>query len=303
MRLTIAFTTARSDPRVEWMLESLQPQVKAGDEIELIVVDSRGRGRAELVPVHCPWLTAIRVVPSKPNVWCGPHRLASRDLCDIASARNTAIVLAQTNYVAFLDDRCWLDPSWLASVRRGYDERVSVLVGPYDKSYDVGGLLDHRRSIAPMGQLGCGGSWLFGGNFCLPLAWLLEVNGFEEACDPTGCEDYVLGCMLANAGHRIDLDMAMSLRQDRTGQHNKLPTPRVDTGVTPNDRSHEINRRFLPLKRTEITPDLTALRTRIARGEGWPVPDPTVEHRDWYDGMLVREMGQLAVAARERGVE
>ena len=43
-----------------------------------------------------------------------------------------------------------------------------------------------------------------------------------------------------------------------------------------------------PLKRTEFTPDLRVIREQLARGESCPIPDPLADHRDWYDGTLIR---------------
>ena len=33
---------------------------------------------------------------------------------------------------------------------------------------------------------------------CMPLAWALEVGGFEEETDPVGGQDAVMGHMLIN---------------------------------------------------------------------------------------------------------
>lgn len=298
MKLTIAFITARQEPHLPWLLDALEAQMRSDDQISILVVDALGRETYELDPIP-PGIArpfeSFEVVLPKPNIWQGKHKIAPRDFFANANARNTAICYCETDYIAFLDDRCKPCPTWLETVRKGEIERQSVICGPYDKLEDrPTGLFvsqDHRKTAKPGGMRGCSGSWCFGGNFALPLEWLLEVNGHEEGCDPTGQEDCVLGLMLANLGRRIDFVPAMAADQDRRGPVHPLDFPRLDKGPSPHDRSHALIDRFAKLRRTEFTPDLRVLRERVLAGQPdpFPIPDPSHDYRDWWDRQLVRE--------------
>jgi hypothetical protein len=121
----------------------------------------------------------------------------------------------------------------------------------------------------------------------LPLEWCLEANGWEEGCDGLSGEDYIFGFMLENNGHRIDYRPSLFVQLERSRLHANTYV-RADKGVSPNDKSHAAIARFKPRKRTEFTPDLRMIREQLARGEPFPIPDPYADHRDWYDGSLIR---------------
>jgi hypothetical protein len=296
MKLTVASITARKSPRYEWLVAGLAAQVQPSDEIELVIVDFYGRGYDELVTVErsmVPWLKNARVAAPKPTIYQGQHRVTSRDLCAMSNARNTAICLAQYDYIAFLDDGCLLGPDWLATVREGESARASVLVGPYDMHEEGGRIsIDSRSQICHQDKIDCGGGWLYTGNVSMPLEWVLEVNGFEEGCDSMGYEDCLMGIMLANRGRRVDFVKSMQIQQDRrriieAGRH---PFPRIYKGESPNDKSHAMWGRFGGRTRTEFTPDLTQLRVTLQNGGSFPIPDPSADYRDWYDGAPLRDL-------------
>ena len=304
VRITIAFITAREEPHLEWLCDGIEQQAQKGDKIELIVVDALGRPAQAIGFRPIKAITKLVETRPKPSIWQGPHRITAHDFFANANARNTAIVLCTTSYICFLDDRCKLDPSWLAQVRLGEKKRSSVICGPYDKHEDWGVSVDHRRLIAPQGKRNCGGGWCYGGNFALPLKWLLEVNGCEEGCDPVGLEDCVLGQMLGNVARRIDFVAEMSVQQDRRGFVHPFDFPRQDKGQSPNDKSHALRARFFPRKCTEFTPDLKKLRRLTDKNKKpLPIPDPSGDYRDWYDGSPIRGAGLTADerAARARG--
>ena len=296
MKITIAFITAREEPRLDWLCDGIEQQASRRDRIELIVVDALGRPASEIGYRPVKGVKLIETRP-KPSIWQGPYRVTGHDFFANANARNTAAVLCGTDYICFLDDRCRLDPGWLDHVRAAQKKRSSVICGPYDKHEDWGLSVDHRRHEAPQGKRNCGGGWCYGGNFALPLKWLLDVNGCEEGCDPVGLEDCVLGHMLENAGRKIDFVAGLSVQQDRRGFVHPLDFPRLDKGLSPNDKSHALRSRFFPRERTEFTPDLRALRKLVRRKKPLPVPDPTADYRDWYDGTPVRG---LALSPQER---
>jgi len=309
MRLTIAMITARAEPHVDWLVHDLTAQQRAGDRIRLLVVDALGRSILDLAGDALHTQSGIaegRAVLPKPNVWQGKHRIAPRDFFANANARNTALCYCQDDYIAFLDDRVHIGPTWLETVRTACRDRTSVICGPYDKIEDgpidtnnvsrhvtpgTRRSLDSRAEIKPGGMSDAPGGWLFGGNFAGPLEWFLDVNGNEEGCDPTGQEDCILGLMLGNRGKRIAFLPRMAALQDRTGDVHVPAFPRLDKGKSPHDRSHATITRFGTRSHTEFTPDLRAIRARVLAEDPdpWPIPDRDGDHRDWYDTMLIRE--------------
>lgn len=297
MNLAVIFCTGRANPQLDWVVDGLSAQAQPNDKIALIVVDALSRPARTIGYRDHPSIVYLIETSPKPNPWQGAHRLTDRDWFAMANARNTGICLVPDghDYVAFLDDRARLGPEWLSTVRRGAEQRKSVLAGAYEKRETVGLgtklVRDHRLDLQPAGLKDCHGGWLYGCSMAMPLEWLLAVNGLEEGCDGLTQEDVILGLMLRNAGYRIDFVPDLFVSQDRTG-----PVPSTkgttyaarDKGISPNDKSHASLVRFGTLPRTEITPDLRQLRARVARGDPWPLPDPDV--RDWYDGQLIREM-------------
>lgn len=264
--------------------------------MQVIVIDALDRSVDQLAPGFSPRATggvhALSVTPPKPSIWQGPHRVTNCDWWAMSNARNTAFVLAEHDYIAFLDDACRLGDGWLDAVRAGCRERQSVIAGTYDKLESGRRTPDHRRSHAPGGLKNCGGSWLFGCTFAMPLAWALEVNGFEEGLDGMGMEDCVFGLYLANNGRRIDFSTSLSVEQDRgepAGSNSSTVYKKIDKGVSPKDKSHAALDRFAKRKRTEFTPDLRVLRAAMARGAEWPPPMLGRDARDWFDGQLVRD--------------
>lgn len=297
MKLSLVFMTGREDPHLDWVVDGLNEQASKDDEIDLIVVDFYNRPILDL-DRRLMFTTNIRtrVVPPMPNIWQGQYRVTRSDFWATSSCRNTAIVLAEHDYIAFLDDRCHLGPKWFETVRRYEAERISVLVGSYEKRED-GDLTshDHRRQMFPNGKIHCAPGWLYGCSFALPLEWALEVNGFEDGTNGLTGEDYLFGEMLANADHTLDFVPDMFVSQDRS--HGNVTCKGIftcmDKGVSPNDKSHAALARFGARSRTEFTPDLRALRALRAKQGSWfrfPVPDPTLEYRDWFDDEDIRTM-------------
>ena len=300
MKLSILVITAREDPGLEWLAEGLIEQQKPGDEIEIIIVDFHQRAADALLTDEIRLIGCVkraRVVTPKPTPWQGPHRLTSRDYAAIANARNTALCLATYDYVAFLDDRARLGPEWLAAVRRAEKSRASVVAGPCHRgrpgeplaidarlnTYRGGG----RTSIPP--------HHLYGGNMCMPLAWALEVGGFEEETDPVGGQDAVMGQMLINCYHRLDFDASMAVIQDRridglASDPDMHPFPRGDKGFPPKDKRGAVAKRYAERTRTTHASELVAQRDRVQGGQAFSMHDATASTLDWFDRRPIREM-------------
>jgi len=287
---TLVYVTARAEPRLDWLIDGLERQAQPDDDLELVVVDSLDRPAEQIGFRPTPCITRLVATAPKPCVWQGSQRLTSRDWWAASNARNTGIVLATRDYLAFLDDRCHLGPAWLASIRRGERERASVLAGSYDKDDDPAPIVDHRRILYPAGRKNCGGGWLYGGSMALPLSWALEVNGFEEGMDGLAGEDCIFGHQIARRGRRIDFVAEMYVRKERRGgarEHHLATADKVDGRRR---KSISARLRFESRSRTEFTPDLRALRAAVQGGAGFPGVDPHAAHRDWFDGQSIREM-------------
>lgn len=304
MNLAIVFLTGRVEPRLDWLCDALERQAHADDRIALVVIDHLATQPDRSLPGlgwrAVPCVTRVTHAAPKPCPWAGPHRITDRDWWSKSSSANTGLVLVppDVNYVVLMDDRARPGPRWLEAIRGGYLRRDAVLAGAYERVETRGDVSiitrDHRMDKHPRGHRNCGGGWLFGCTMALPLAWALEVNGFEEGCDSLTGEDYMFGLMLHNAGRRIDYDAELFVTIDRTIGNASCKAAYVctDKGVSPHDKSHAALARFGKRKRTEFTPELRELRARWHTlnlgAAAWPMPDP--EMRDWFDGQRVVEM-------------
>lgn len=291
MKFSVCFITGRKEPRLDWIIDGIERQALPSDEIQLIVIDALGRPATEIG--YRPIAAIVELVESKPKptIWQGEFKVTHDEWWAASSARNTGLVLCDADYIAFVDDRAELGPSWLSAVRRGCMRRESVLAGAYTKLEDGKLTIDHRLTSKPEGLVNCGGGWLFGGTFALPLEWALAVNGLEEGCDGLSMEDVIFGLNLQNAGYRIDFAADMLVNQERSAAHANT-YKRTDRGKSPLDKSHAALERFGSRSRTEFTPDLTALRAEVAKDgyEAFEVPDAEIiEYRDWFDNQLIAE--------------
>ena len=295
MSFAIVYVTGRADPRLDWLIDGIEEQGIESDQIELIVVDARGRPAREIGFRSIRPISRLVETRPKPCVWQGSQRVTSVDSWALSNARNTGIALCRSDYVVFIDDRCRIGERWTRTVRRGIRERASVLAGTYDKRepglHGVGTrvTIDHRLELKPDGLVNCGGGWLYGCSMALPLEWCLEVNGFEEGCDSLSGEDYIFGLMLANAGRRVDFVPDLRVHQDRMPQDGH-GMRRTDKGTSPRDKSHAALERFGRRSRTEFTPDLRKMRDDLASGGTFPDVDRSADHLDWFDDQPIRDL-------------
>ena len=139
-----------------------------------------------------------------------------------------------------------------------------------------------------MPYLRCPPEWSYGCTSAFPTAWGLEINGWDETCDGAGFEDSFFGYMLQNCGKRFRYDSRMKMIEDRTPEFSGMAATKRDKGVSPNDKSHAIEKMLKVLKRSKHQWDLPTLAASVQRGEPWPVP--TGPTHDWYDGQPLSEM-------------
>ena len=231
--LTIAYITSRSEPMFNWFLDSLSRQV-GKDSAKVIIVDSLKQER----PITGDGI--VHVEP-KPSIWQGKYRITKTDWWAVSNARNTALCLCETDWIAFLDDRCVLMPGWYdclkQAIRHGY-----AVCGSYEKRAGMtveSGVIKHGGTVtgedARIGNDNGvvrvpGGEWMFGCNFALPLEWALQVNGVDQTCDGLSMEDAIFGLQLQNNGFPIMYDKRMKIVEDRTPEHCGPVMRREDKG-------------------------------------------------------------------------
>lgn len=302
--LTVAYVTSRKHPEAEWFLQSLASQVREGDAINVVVVDYHSGMRAGLMIQNGAWghvgasyPLPLLTVPCKPNVWQGPHRFTKSEWWAKSAYINTAICLCKTDWIAFVDDRSVLMPTWLQSVREAMDGNYAV-AGSYEKRRDMtveNGSIQHGgtvigtdpRKVSSHAPIRMTGGWWFGCTNALPLEWALEINGADECCDSLGMEDVVFGSMLAANGFPMKYDERMAIVEDRTPEFYEAAVGRTDLGVSPNDKSHGILSRTAGKKRATHHWNLREVRDLVQRGEPFPIPtEPT---HDWWDGRPLSE--------------
>ena len=296
--ITICYITSRQEPKVNWLIDSLAQQVFSGDHVEFIVVDGFSGTRTDVINVNS--------IKPKPTVWQGEHRLTRQDHWAASNSRNTGICLCRTPWIAFLDDRSVLLPTWLQAVRHAMDDNYAVF-GTYEKVSNLvveRGLVksfdpfpnnsgkDSRSTYVAANKspipFDCGGEWAFGCTLALPLEWVLSVGGYDETCDGLSMEDVVLGLHLQNNHFPLKFDPRMSILEDRTPGQLGQPMKREDKGISPNDKSHALLAMLKDRKTAMHGFDIREVRRKVLAGEPWPKPwAPTV---DFFDGQPVSEM-------------
>ena len=329
--LTVAYLTFRAQPRFAWFASSLERELRGMPDfdragLQVLVIDGRHSHREALAATF-----PVEHRPPKPTVWQGPHRLTQRDYFCAANARNTAFAFTLHGHVAFVDDLSVLLPGWLkAHVHAAEHEyvlcgttckRKGIVVGEdgtIEGYEDFPPGTDSRMKFLPDDSLiPCGGGWLYGGTFSVPLEHALRVNGQDEIHDTIGGEDYDFGERLHRAGSKVFISRTCGTLEDEDGHHAESPmvrldkpwppssdrSPRVRTpnawsdGAIPNsaDGPYSSNYLFNRLRRDTDRSwtigndfDLRALRARVLAGDPFPVPTSPTTH--WVDGQPLAEM-------------
>lgn len=307
--LTICYVTARKNHQFQWFYDSLVQQTK-GDfsGIRVVMVDYHMDYRNPVESqeeMFCYMdrcgvsgmntVYRIRVLP-KPNVWQGKHKLTKKEWWATSAYRNTGLCLADTDYIAWVDDRSVLMPGWLRAVRDAMAGNYAVC-GAYEKRTGMtvedgfikhGGIIigeDPRRHMKKPTPVP-GNHWFGCTNAC-PVEWALQVNGYDESCDSLGLEDCIFGEMLERNGFPIKYDPRMKIVEDRSPEFYEAAVGRTDLGVSPNDKSHALLDRCRGKKQATHHWNLREIRERVLRGEPFPIPtEPT---HDWFTGKPLTE--------------
>lgn len=167
MKYSIAYITARRNPRFSWFVESLLRQATKDDldDMQIVFVDSclwgdvfsrgyaeRYFSKAENFPLgHSGYHEASRReelanivggrfhylhIPPMPCAWSGPFRQTSKDWFSASNQRNTAFLVAEAPYIVCVDDLSILGPDWLNQVKHAALGRYCV-AGAYKKLLDM----------------------------------------------------------------------------------------------------------------------------------------------------------------------
>ncbi len=293
--LTICMITGREHPNVEWMLDSLRPQLLEGEQMPSVIVVS-----AEGPLYSTPGFITVR---PKPTIWQGEHRKTAVDWWAASSARNSSLCLAQTEWALMLDDRCILGPDSLTAIRDAMEGGYAV-AGAYEKRHGMeveSGVMvkpgiimgtDHRIThVQGNGPAPCPGNWCYGA-MAMPLEWALSIGGYEQAMDGMGFEDVIFGLMLQNNGYPRCYDPRFLMIQDRTPEQCGKTYRREDKGrathspATP-DKGHRSLELFGCAVMTTNRHQLWQSRQAAQAGKPWPLLfDSTT---DWYDGEPIDE--------------
>ena len=323
--LTLAYVTARKDPKIEWLFDSLAKQIENQD-VPLIVVDRHcdAARKVEFRNLHTKallrfsGLDGIKLqlfhVQPKPNVWNGPHRLTKEDWFAAASHRNTAICLCETSHIAFVDDLSVLMPGWLDAAYEAV-EGDYVACGAYKKLKQLvveGGVpvsyeeteagTDNRLSLVSKDVSECDGGWLYGCSVVGPVEAFLSVDGWPEMlCDSMGFEDCCMGIVLRNAGWHLKYDRRLlTLESDEL--HFVEPAMRkedwhfedgvpVKGGNGSSDKSHAalaIARQSKTFENAFGEGGIRALRDHVLAGNPFPIKQ--IPEHEWFTGQLISEL-------------
>ena len=312
--ISVAYITARPEPRFDWFFDSLARQSGLEQVTQIIIVDFFAQTCDDWTTEDCirryqsvmdaskHFKPIVRWVPPKPNVWGGKHRLTPVNWWHTAAARNTALIYCKNDFIAYLDDRCVLEPTWLDAVREARDKQY-VVCGTYEKRNglavkngsivsdgDVVGK-DGRASLAQGRKMICPGSWVFGCTFALPTEWMLQVNGVDESWDSVSMEDTHFGQMLENNNYPIFHDPRMKMIEDRSPSAPAHNMKRSSKEKHPNDKSdktHKLIEKLWGKTSSSHLWNLRDIRSSVLAGNFPPIP--TGPTHDWFDGQELREM-------------
>jgi nucleoside-diphosphate-sugar epimerase len=202
-----------------------------------IVVPTYGRGDKlqrliaaveQLRPAPAEVVVVDDASPGGPPSWLAswetaPHAYRARLVRHAtnrgpAAARNTGLLHARADLVAFTDDDCEPAPSWVDAISRPLRDREPPIVG-------VGGIVRarrddllsryyvHQRILEPPSDA----SYLVTANACFRREMVDAVGGFDERIRQPGGEDPGLCYALAREGFRFSFAPAAVVTHDFRG--------------------------------------------------------------------------------------
>lgn len=316
--------SARPDPRYEWFFDSLRHNSYI-EEISQIIIcdlyaeefegwsaDDAKRAVVRICEAAGVFAGITQVIPPKPCVWSGRYRLTPRNWWSKSSFLNSCLCHARSDYLAFVDDRCVLAPTWMDAVVEAREKQY-VVAGTYEKRSGMvvrDGRIIHEGKLTatdcrmdepaakanPHRRRPIRGDDLFGCTFGLPTEWMLRVNGFSELWDSCSFEDVHFGVMLQNNGFPIYHDGRMKMIEDRTPVEQdpscrEHDMKRSSKEKHPNDTSDKIwtlKRRLFGEKSASHHWNMREIQESVLRGNAFPIPRGP--EKDWFDQMPLKDM-------------
>jgi GT2 family glycosyltransferase len=122
-----------------------------------------------------------------------------------AAARNRGIALCTSPLVAFTDDDCEPDPTWLSCLVSSLDMQPPEVAGVGGRVFAakpglIGDYMTHHRILEPPRSL----SYLVTANCAYRRAAIKSVGGFDERVKAPGGEDPGLAFALRKRGYRFE---------------------------------------------------------------------------------------------------
>ena len=196
--------------RYGWLentFRALGRQTFPKEEWEFVLVDDYGDRWDEVKKLAEENGVRTKYMHSKPAHWKTNRQ--------IANARNTGLIYADSELIIFFDDYMWVPPEWVGSHWGSYcDTRgatvARVKAARYKRIVLTGAGLevmgddercDKTRFKSPSQQEIA--SWFYTFNTSAPLYTIVDINGFDEEFDATSEEDIDLGLRLYRSGVRF----------------------------------------------------------------------------------------------------
>lgn len=315
MRYSIIYITNRPEPLLHWTIGSLVRDIPSEDiaQTQLIVVDriAHNDGRPEWFKEHkhLDKFGEVTHVPVKSNVWAGKWRLTPVDYFAASNFRNTGLLHARAEHIAFIDDLSYVCPGWWDHVKQSEAEQA-IFLGTYEKRKHMcvedGVLLgseQHQAGIDTRMQqvsahntepFACAGSWMYGCSVTGPTKAWMDINGYDEDCDSMGSEDYLCGMMLEMAGWPIKFCPKMMTYESEEYHHLGTPAVRIIKPTGYRDASWTLLDQVRHKERLKGAfycsngQSLAETRDDVLAGE--PIPITRIPENDWRDGQPLSEM-------------
>ncbi len=131
------------------------------------------------------------------------------------ASRNIGIKLSNSDYIAFTDDDCIVDPNWIHSIRNSnywINNSIAGIGGKVlpVKNGKISQYYTFHRILEPPVQL----QYLVTANACYRRNLLIRVNGFDKTHIYPGGEDNGLSFKLAKLGYSFGFEENMIIKHN-----------------------------------------------------------------------------------------